>query len=136
MDDAERVRLRQRLTCLQYTLDREIDRKGPAPHQHRREIEAGEALHHEVGHATIGQLADVVDAHHVLAADPGDSARLALQTNDVLGEQQSLGGEDLDGDLLIELEVCSPIDDTHPAAAQDRFDSILARDDVAGHRHR
>ena len=136
MNDPERVRLGERLTCLHDTLDCELHGQRPTTREHRRQVAPVEALHHEVGHAPARQLADVVHARHVLAPDARDRASLALQANDVLGQEERLGREDLDRDLLLQREVCRTVDDAHAAATEDRVDPVLVGDDVPGDGHR
>ena len=136
MDDPERMRLGKGLTCLHDALDCELDREGAAAREDRREVEPVQTLHHEVGHATAGQLTDVVHAHDMLAPDPRDRARLALQADDILGQEERLGRQDLDRDLLLQRDVRRPVDDAHSAAAEDRLDPILVGEDVPRHGHR
>ena len=86
------------------------------------EVAAGDVAHRDVELALV--LAGVVDRDDVRMVERGGELRLAqeaLSEAPVLGQ---LRCEQLEGDLAVERKVVGPVDDAHPAAAEQRLDPV------------
>ncbi len=124
VDESTRVR------CVQGGCDLPGDRDGLFLRQRPRceqllELGALDVAHGDVQLA--GDLAGVVDGDDVRVVDRGGQPRLAqepLAEALVLGE---LGGEDLQRDQPLEREIVGAVDDSHPAAADQRLDSVAGK---------
>ena len=80
MDDAELVRLADRLARLEEVVDGLVDRQRAPRAEDLREVAAGEVLHHDVRRA-VRERADLEDADDVLALNRCGGAGLADETS-------------------------------------------------------
>ena len=135
MDDAERVRLGERVARLQDVLDRLFRRQRPARRQHAREIGPVQVLHHDVRSARL-ERADVAHTGDVLAVKPHGGARLAQEARDGIGAPERLGQHELQRDHLVELDVRGRDHDPHPADAEHPRDAVFPRKHVPGRDRR
>ena len=92
-------------------------------------------LHDEVKLALLG-LADVVDVDDVRVVDAIGRARLAQHPRAEVGLAAQVRPDQLDGDDAVDEHVPRPVDHTHTAFADSRFESVTAGDDAAEHRIR
>jgi hypothetical protein len=88
MNDAERVRLGERLARLEHELERLVDGERAALRERVREVEPLEVLHHDV-RRTVGQRPHVAHLRDVLALDARCGARFAHEAR---GRFLLLGG--------------------------------------------
>ncbi len=89
-----------------------------------REVLALDELHHERADAV--RLLDAVDGGDVRMIERGERLGLAREPGEALGVGGDGGGQDLDGDVAIELGVAGAIDLAHSAFAKLRDDAIRA----------
>jgi len=94
------------------------------------EIVARQELHDDVDRAVLGRV-QVEDLHDVVVADGRGRAGLALEALDLLGLDRGLGKQDLDGHLLLELDVLGLVDGAHPPPAQHRLDPVFPADHLS-----
>ncbi|MBW2548829.1 MAG: hypothetical protein JRE82_16715 [Deltaproteobacteria bacterium] len=87
------------------------------------EVEAFEALHHEVRRSIL-QLAKVVDVDDVLVADPRRALGFAPETRQHLGVLGVLPSKHLDRERLVEAGMGDPIDQPHASLPKQRFDPV------------
>ena len=133
MDDAERVRLGDRVARLQHAVDRRADGHRSLRFDEVPEVAALEVLHDHVRRARV-ERPDVEDAGDVVALEPHGGARLAREPLDEPRVLQPRRQHELEGDLLVELQVRGRDDDAHAADAEDAVDAVLAGEHLAG-RH-
>ena len=69
---------------------------------------------------------DRVHVHDVRVDQPGDGLRLPLETLQAGGVVGELGGEDLQGDIAIQLGVPGAVDLAHAAPAEEADDLVVA----------
>ena len=69
-------------------------------------------------------LLEAVDVPDVRVIHRGERHRLALKTPETIGIGRELLGQDLDGDVAIELRVAGAIDLAHPAGAESPDDFV------------
>ena len=98
--------------------------------QHVGERAAVEVLHHEVRHASaLGlRVAEVGDIHDVRVTQPAAGAGLALEAGEEVGPVGQVGHDHLEGHRAIGAEVHGPEHRSHPAAAEQVLDAVLAVD--------
>ncbi len=89
-------------------------------------------LHHQVRAGARGD-AEVVDLDEVRMAQLRRQPRLVAQAVDVRRRRQAIGPQDLDGDLAREGQLGRAVDDTHPAAPDERVDPVLVVEDRSDH---
>ena len=116
MDDAGRVRGRQRPADLDGDLAGALGRQPPLVRQHVGQIDPVEVLHHEVGAAVLGR-AEVGDVDDVRVADARGGARLAPEPLDQILLRRVGRVQDLDRDALADLDVLAGVDGPHAAFA-------------------
>jgi hypothetical protein len=92
-----------------------------------------EQLGHGVGDAVVP--AEVVDREDVRMRERGDGLGLALEARERVGVGGQLRGEDLDGDVAVELRVAGAVDLAHPAGAERREDFVGPETGPGSQRH-
>jgi hypothetical protein len=127
VNDAERVRLCERLARLHHVLHGLLDRERPASAEDLLQVLALEILHHHVRRPLVDT--DVENVRHVVVLNLGGGARLARETADNVCLREVLGEEKLDRDRSLELQVRRGDDEPHTAAAKRMGQGILPRDD-------
>ena len=137
MDDAARVRRRERLARLARERNRELrGQRLLRPRDARPEVLAREELRHEEVHA-LGGLSRVVDLDHVRVRDARDALHLALEAGHDLRLAHELLAEHLHGDEPVgDAEVLGLEDAPHPPFAELPDDLIRVREDAANPRIR
>ena len=125
--DAEDVRLGDGLARLEHVVDRDDARQRTALLEEHVEVRPVEILHDEIG-PTVA-VADVEDAHDVLAADLGRRASLPHEARGELRVRRELGQEKLDGHALLELQMRRREDDGHAALPEWPIDAVFAVED-------
>ena len=113
VDDALAVRGGEAPRDLERPVDRLLLRHGRAVELAAQRL-ALEQLGHGVGDAVV--RAEVVDREDVRMRERGDGLGLALEARERVGVRGQLRGEDLDGDLAVELRVARAVDLAHPPA--------------------
>jgi hypothetical protein len=124
------VRFGHAFRGLQDVVDRDRDRLHAFALDQRAEVEPVHVLHDDVGLAGL-ELADVADAAHVIVGEATGGARLAHESRGGLRVLHRLRQHELDGDLLIELEVRREDDHAHPADAENALDLVFSAQRVA-----
>src|SRR5690606_21065954 len=116
MDDALRVRGRERAADLARDLERAGDVDRTLALDHAAELDALEVLHDEVHAAVLGgpRVRDVDD---VRVTDLRGRTRLAAEPLDEIGHAAVARVQDLEGDALADLDVLGHVDLAHPALA-------------------
>ena len=134
VDDPVLVRETDRRQDLPRVVDRDLDRRRPAPHDQLLQGAAVEVLHRDVVGA-LG-LAAVVDRDDVRVAQAGRVLGLAAEALDerVVGRVAVV--EDLDRDAAAELLVLGEVDVRHPTRAELALDAVAAVEDGADQRVR
>ena len=125
--DAEDVRLGDGLARLEHVVDRHDARQRTALLEEHVEVRSVEILHDEIG-PTVA-VADIEDAHDVLAADLGRRASLLHEARGELRVRRELGQEKLDGHALLELQMRRREDDGHAALPEGPIDAVFAVED-------
>ncbi len=100
-----------------------LERDRPAL-QSLGEVFALDELHHERADAV--RLLEAVDRGDVRVLKLGEELCLALEAGEALGVGGEHLGEDLDGDLALQLRVGRAVDDPHPALAEGAGDLVGA----------
>ena len=95
------------------------------------EVEAVEELHDEVRGA-VGQAADVVDLHDVVAVDLRRGDPLVHEALDRAVERHDGRAHELERHRRAPDEVRGLRDGAHPALAEERLDAVLPVEHVAG----
>ena len=134
MDDARRVRLRERLERLQHVVDDLGERQRPLHGEQLLEVAALEVLHDEEGRAR-GRGTDVDDAGDVLARDARGGLGLASEALDDRSELAASARRTLTATRCFENEVLGRVDDAHAALSGDLLEAVLAGDDIADLGH-
>ncbi len=131
MDDAERVRLGDRVARLEDEVDRLLD-AATAPVALSQPARSPPSRYSMTMYgAPFSSVPTSMHARDVLALDLDRGARLAREAGDGLGVAERLGQEELEGDLLVELDVVRRDDDAHAAHAEHPLDAVLAGQNVA-----
>jgi len=78
-----------------------------------------------------GEGAHVGDARDVLALDLRRRTRFTRKPRHRVAIAERLWQEELEGDLLVELDVMRGDDDPHPTDPEDALDAVLAGENVA-----
>ena len=100
--------------------------QAPAAQQERVQVAARDVAHDEVQRP--GLLAGGVHRHDVRVVDRRRHARLAAEALAKLGVAGEVGGDDLQRDRALEVELQRAVDDAHAAAADDRLDPAAGED--------
>ncbi len=111
VDDAPVVSSREAREELLRQLEDLGRREAADPVEQRGEVLAVDVLHADVGQPFC--LADVEDAADVRVGDRPRDPDLVVKSGERLRVPRDALGEDLQGDGLAELQVVSPIDDSH-----------------------
>ena len=127
MDDIEAVRLVDGLAGLQDEVDGLLDGEGSVAPDPLRQIAAIEVLHDDVRHAILDR--DVAHSHDMLALDPNRRASFPHEAPQCLGMSRRLGGQKLDGDLLVEEHVVAGDHGSHCTLAQHLADTVFVGED-------
>ena len=90
-----------------------------------------DVLHDDEGAVLV--LADVKDLDDVRVVEPGGEARLAREPLAHLVVAGEVVGEELDGDLAVELQVTGAVDRGHAAVAQPVLELVALAGEVAVH---
>ena len=130
MDDAERVRLADRLAGLENEIDRFVDLEGAASREVRGERLPFEVIHHDEWHVAEGL--DVVDLGDVGARDASTCAGLLEEALREVGARGEMGEEELERDEAAESHVLGCEDGPHAARAEGGGEPVLAEDGLAG----
>ena len=130
MDDAAFVSRGDAGAQLPGDRDRPILGKASDAAEQRRQILAVHVLHRQ--EAPAFEFAEVVEADDVLVRDLARGAQLVVK----LGELRRVGGdtigEEFQRDRLIQCEIVGAVHFAHPAAPEQRDESIPPADDGAG----
>jgi hypothetical protein len=132
VDDAQRVGLGQRLAGLHHVARRVADRQGSALADQPSQIAPVEQLHDEVRDAVLDP--GVEDPHGVLAAQAHGGAGLAFEAR--RGARARRPQQELDGQRLVQVQVCRADDNPHATATELGVDAVLAADHRAYFRQR
>jgi hypothetical protein len=127
VNDAEGVRLRDRLAGLEQVVHRVRDGQGAALPHDPREVVAVQVLHDHVRGA-CRELTNIQHTGDVIALQAYGRPGLALEALHRLGARGAQ--EELDGDPLPQAEVLGRHDHTHAAAAEDALDAVLTGKDL------
>ncbi len=127
MDVAVRVQVAQRLEALSRDLEREIERRGPAPRQHLLQGDPFDELHHHVRDA-LGLDGEVVQLRDVGVLEPDRGAGLAREAPLQVFAVGDLRAHDLDDADLVEQAVADLVDGPHPALLDLLEDLVLTLD--------
>ncbi len=130
MDDPQRVRLGQRLACLEHPVDDVRDGEPGVRLDDGREILTLQVLHDHVRSARL-ERTHIEHPHAVLAPDADGRLGLPEEPLHYLFVLEHLGQQELDGHPLVELQVPRSHHGPHAAEANDALDPVLAEDDVA-----
>ena len=129
MDDAEVVGARERRGHLLEDVDCARDRERALGHL-AREARARQVLHDQVELALL-RLADVVDLDDVSVVDAVGGACLAQHPRAKVGLASEIGSDQLEGHDAVDEDVPGPVDDAHPALAEERFEPVATGDHSA-----
>ena len=77
----------------------------------------------------IGGHVDIIGSHDVRMVEGGDGLRLAVESTEVAGVGDALGGQDLQGAEPLHHRVLGQEDRTHPAFAQERQQAIPTQEE-------
>jgi hypothetical protein len=127
VNDAESVSFGQRLTNLQHDFGALFGGESAVAREMSLEVDSKETLHHDIW-SSAGKDSGIHHARHVLALELCGDASLPGKPQCPLPLVERVVQQELDGDALVELEVCRCHDDAHPAAAKAAFDPVLGRD--------
>ena len=108
-------------------------RLDPAPAQHVVEGQALDRLHHDVWLAE--RLADFVDGDDVGMVQRGRGARFLREASQPIDVCRVLGGEELDGDIALQVEVSRAEDLAHPARPDAGQEFIVPETRAGDGRH-
>ncbi len=125
MDDAARVGLAEALEHLRGDRHEVGEREAsPATHEAIEGL-ARDVLHHDEGATVIAT--EVVDRDDVGVLEAAEAAGLAFEAGQRLGVAHPVGGQDLEHDLTVQVDLRGLIDDPHPAAAKPPLDQVASR---------
>ena len=102
-------------------LERRLERRG----ERRGERAAAHELHREEARPLV--LRDVEGASHVSVRHPARELHLVAKPPQRFGRGNKLSPQQLEGDLLVELEVARPIHRAHAARSQQPDDAVAPR---------
>ena len=117
-----------RMGCSQCIGDRSADledfRQGqPVGREDLVQALAFDQFHGEEADALV--FLDRVHVDDVRVAEAGDGLRLALESFEAARIGGEIGGEDLQGDVAVQLRVAGAVDLTHPALADEGGDLVV-----------
>lgn len=124
MDDAEAVRLCERVTGFDDDVAGLLDAEGPALGKELRHALAAQQLHEEVARA-IPELAHVHDGTDVRARDARRRARLLDEARVEPFSLRDVVEQGLQGEVLVQAEVNHLVHGAHPTPADDAHDGEL-----------
>ena len=127
MDHAALVRGGDAGAELARDVDRLVRRQAPDAAQQRRQVLAVDVFHGEKA-AAVG-VAQVVEAADVLVRHLAREAQLGVELGEARGVGGDAGGQELEGDRLLEREVFGAVDLAHAAAAEQRHQPVARRHD-------